>query len=629
MRVALLFSLTALTAFSVAQAQSPRRGTVPLAGVQVLADVSDPFDAQVISLEAPAPDGNPDKARLRAVKAEVARRFPHRSTPSTTPFSAALKTTTAQLPVVDRNFQADSLTGIPPDNDMAISAGGKAVSVVNSSIAVLDDTGKMLQRKTLYSFSIAVGLNNGAGNQNNYRYDPKVMYDAAADRYICVILNGVNQYNHIVIGFSQSNDPAGAWAFYKFYGDYAGDATWFDYPTVALTEKEFFLTGNKLGFNTSWQTGFRQSVIYQINKASGYNAAATLQYQLWDGISHNGRPIRNLYPVKRGMGTTGPDQWFLSNRNFDVQNDTIFLVRLPDTIGAAAQTLTIQPLVSNLPYGVPPNGRQKGTFYQLATNDGRVLGAFASGTDIQFVSATNSPGGSSGVYHGRIQNYRTAPVVTATRIAVDSLDFGYPNISPASLSPGGQQAIISFNGTGPGTFAFLGAMFYDGSQHSDIARVKNGDSIIVSIQSDTVQRWGDYMGSQPEPGAAGVVWIEGIFGQKPRRYGNWMARILSPDYVAGVGSAPATPRAEAIVFPNPSFQYVRLRFTAAADGPVRFSIVDAAGRAVASVLDALCRKGVSEITLNIASLPPGNYVLQGVSETGARIVSERFTRSAD
>lgn len=402
---------------AAAHAQRVTRGTATLAGVSVLAEVDDPFEAHIVSLEAPAPDGNPDKAQLRAVKREVERRFPPRAVPASTPYTSALKTTAAQPPVVSRAFVADSLTGIPPDNDMAISSGGKAVSVVNSTIAVLADTGKMLNRKTLYNFSLAVGLNNTPSNQNNYRYDPKVMYDAAADRFICVILNGVNEYNHIVVGFSQSADPAGAWAFYKFYGDYIGDTTWFDYPTVAMTDKEFFLSGNKLGFNTSWQTGFRQSVIYQINKASGYNAEPTLRYQIWDSISHNGRRIRNLYPVKGGTGAQGPDQFFLSNRNFDVQNDTVFLVRLPDTIGAANQVLTVQPLVSNLAYGVPPNGRQRSTYYRLATNDGRILGAFAEGANIQFVSATNSPGGSAGVYHGRIANYRTAPAVTATRIS--------------------------------------------------------------------------------------------------------------------------------------------------------------------------------------------------------------------
>lgn len=623
----LLLSCLLLIAGISSQAQGPKRGAVPLAGVSVLAEVEDPFNAQIISLEAPAPDGNPDKARLRAVKEEVARRFPRREGGAVGTSRSQAKTTAAQPPVVMRNFIADSLTGIPPDNDMAISAGGKAVSVVNSNIVVLNDTGKILSRKTLYAFSQAVGLNNSLGNQNNYRYDPKVMYDAAADRYIAVILNGVNQYNHIVLGFSQSNDPMGAWAFYKFYGDYSGDNTWFDYPTVAMTQKEFFVSGNKIGFNAPWQTGFTQSVIYQVNKQDGYDSAALLRYQLWDSVEYAGRRIRNLFPVKGGTSIGGPDQFFLSNRNFDVQNDTIFLVRLPDTIGSAQQTLSVQPLISNLAYGVPPDGRQRSSQYTLATNDGRILGAFAEGPDIQFVSTTNTPGGSAGIYHGRIQNYRTAPVVTAQRIAVDTLDFGYPNISTAARTPGGQEAIINFNTTGPTSFPAMQVVYSDGAQLSERVTVKRGDSS-VEVLNSTVQRWGDYTGSQPDPTLPGAVWIEGIYGRKDRTYGNWMARIFSSE-TAAVGAVKPAPRAESTLYPNPSFQYIRVRFTAAADGVARFWIVDAAGRTVAQVTEARCKKGLAEIRFNIATLPPGNYVLRGVDERRTSLVTERFTRGAE
>jgi hypothetical protein len=628
MRSVILLFLFLLAAFSI-HAQGPKRGTVPLEGVTILAEVEDPFNAQVVSLEAPAPDGNPDKALLREVKAEVARRFPPRAMSTGSFPASAAKTTAAQSPVVMRNFIADSMTGVPPDNDMAISAAGKAISVVNSNIVVLNDTGKMLMRKSLYNFSLAVGLNNSLSNQNNYRYDPKVMYDAAADRYIAVILNGINQYNWIVVGFSQSNDPTGAWAFYKFYGNYAGNNTWFDYPTVGLTDKEFFVSGNKIGFNASWQAGFSESVIYQIDKASGYNADTALRYQLWDSISYAGRRIRNLFPVKGGTSLGGPDQYFLSNRNFDVQNDTIFLVRMPDTIGSAQQTLSITPLVSNLPYGVPPNGRQRSSVYQLATNDGRILGAFAEGNDIQFVSTTNTPGGSAGIYHGRIQNYRTTPVVTASRIAVDTLDFGYPNLSTAARTPGGQQSIINFNVTGPTTFPAMAAVYYDGTQLSNLVMVKRGDSCIEEL-SDPVQRWGDYTGSQVDPTKPGAVWIEGIYGRKNRTYGSWMARIFSPEtFAAGVTEPAPAQVSDATVFPNPSFQYIRVRFTLAKDGVVRFGIIDVAGRAVAQVAEAQCRKGESEIRFNIAALPAGNYVLQGIDEGGARLVSERFVRSAE
>ena len=122
---------------------------------------------------------------------------------------------------------------------------------MNSTIAVLNPNGgQMQQRKSLHLFASAAGL-SPVGNQNNFKYDPKIIYDPEADRFIAVLLNGTNQFNWIVLGFSQTNDPAGTWNIYKLYGDYDADTTWFDYPAVAMTHGEFFLTGNKLEYNGS------------------------------------------------------------------------------------------------------------------------------------------------------------------------------------------------------------------------------------------------------------------------------------------------------------------------------------------------------------------------------------------
>src|SRR5690606_17853696 len=162
-----------------------------------------------------------------------------------------------------------------------------------------------------------------------------------------------------------------------------------------------------------------------------------------DGIKFNNAPIRNLFPVKSSGLPQGPEMYFLSNRNFDVVNDTFFLVKVPDTIGSGNNNVTIQALVSPLPYGVPPEGRQVDTF-TLATNDGRVLGAFSHGNAIQFTSTSVNPNnGSASVYLGHIDNYQTNPSVTASFFSVDTLDFGYPNLSYIGEVNGKATSIIN------------------------------------------------------------------------------------------------------------------------------------------------------------------------------------------
>jgi len=618
MRISLVLAFLGL-AFGnniFAQNARVRQFTAPLAGTAVLSETEDKYNAQVYNLEMPHPDAGTEAWKLKQIKKEVAAQFPRKA------FKApALKTTTAQMPLLSNNYVADSFPGIPPDNDMAISKGNKSVSVINSSIAVHNaQTGQMLYRRSLRQFSISVGLNNIIFD---YRFDPKVIYDPVADRYICVMLNGTDDHNWIVLGFSQSNDPAATWKFYKFYGDFASDTTWFDYPSVAITENEFFLTGNQIKFNTSWQLGFKQTVIYQVKKKDGYDGAPSLSYQVWDSISYNGRNIRNLYPVKGGASIHGPEQYFLSNRNFDIQNDTVFLVKLPDTMGSGNTNLTVTPLVSNLTYGVPPQGRQPDTSVELATNDARVLGAYRVGDEIHFVSTTVHPTtGNAAVYHGKISDFSTSPVITANYYGVDTLDLGYPNISFAGNYSGANHSIISFNYTGATRFPGMGAAYFDGSQYSDMLDIKSGDSVIWQLQGKD-QRWGDYMGSQPDWNASGVVWVEGIYGRADRDYGNYIARLVSP-FATGITN-PEKDRVHQL-YPNPAFEMIRLEFELEQAGVLNFAIYDLQGRKLDQVLEQQCKAGRNRIQFNTASLPPGTYILQAQDRTGSTVMSSRFIR---
>lgn len=622
MRIFTLLLVLLVSINTFGQQARVKKYTTPLAGSSILKDAEDKYNAEVFNLESPSPDGNVDKQRLKAVKEEIKIKYPRKKSGT-----SKAKSTQAASPVVLAGFVADSFSGIPPDNSMAISNGNKSASVMNSAIAVQNPvTGQVVQKKSLNSYATAAGLPT-VGNPNNYKYDPKIIYDPEQDRFICVLLNGTNQFNWIVFGFSQTNDPAGAWNFYKLYGDYAADTTWFDYPAISITHNELFLTGNKITYNGSWQTGFRQTVIYQVKKSDGYNAAPVLNYQLWDSINPiNNVYIRNLCPVLGGGAIYGPEQYFVSNRNLDIQNDTIFLVKIPDTIGSTNTNLSITVLQTPLAYGVPPDGRQNTTFdntiEDLTTNDGRILGAFIESDQIQFVNASlNTGNGSAGIYHGVISNVSSSPTVTGNIFSVDTLDFGYPNLS-FSGNQGGNTSIISFDYTGPNAFAGLGAIYYDGSQFSDMLKIRQGDSVIDVMTG--VQRWGDYTGSQTYWPAIGKVWVVGIYGKKNRGYGNYMAEIGIPS-LAGVANEQQKKNAGK-VFPNPAFDYIQAEFSVSTAQQVDFSIYDITGRMVDKLYTTYCKKGANLIQFNIAPLAKGSYVLKGVNTDGAIIMTNKFIR---
>jgi len=617
MRKSLLFLALILAIHATwAQSAHPKVFKASKAATVVLRDLDDKYGTAVFSLEAADPDGMQQQAQLQAVKQQEAAHFPRKL--NTIKWKA---TSSVPAPVVSYNFVADSNTGVPPDNYMAINNNSQAVSVTNTFISVHNaTTGAYTLRKGLEPLSASVGLNSLL---SDYRYDPKVVYDPEADRFICVMLNAIDSRNYIVLGFSQTNDPTGSWNFYKFYGDYMGDTTWFDYPAISITHNEFFLTGNKIKYDSSWQAGFIRTVIYQVRKQDGYNGDTALTYQIWDSVAYNGSYIRCLYPLNAGDGVQGPAQYFLSDRDFDVLNDSFFLVKIPDTIGSSG-ALTVTPVVSSLSYGVPPDARQPDTSLSLATNDNRVLGGFITANEIQFVATSVNPlNGSSGIFHGVISNYATSPSLTGRIFSIDTLDLGYPNISYAGNTGGANQSILSFNYSGPNTFPAFGAIFFDGTGFSDMVTIRKGDSTI-SMLAQKQQRWGDYSGSQPLWSGLGAVWVEGIFGTHLRKYGNYMAELRSPYYTA-VPTQVKTPSYTKL-YPNPTLDFVNLEFSLDEDQVVDFIICDISGRVVDHLPRTFCHDGRNLIQFNSAPLAPGIYFIKCVGQKGEQVTTSKFIR---
>ena len=585
----------------------------PLSGTVHLQNCTDTFLAQVRNLDIHEPDESAEYEALMRIKTVQQKKYPYK-----TNAHKALKTTAPlAAPTVSMSFVADSNSGTPPDNYLAVSKNNTCVSVMNSFISVLDgNTGIMTKRTGLKTMSLPVGLNNF---MNDYRYDPKIIYDPLEDKFICIMLNGVNAANYIVIGFSQSNDPKGNWNFYKFYGDYKGDTTWFDYPAITISKNEFYFTGNKLGFNTSWQAGFKNSVIYQIKKADGY-AGQTLNYKIWDSIYYQGKPIRNLHPVKNGSSISAATPYFLSNRNFATQNDTVFLIRLTDTLNSANASIQINPLKSNLAYGVAADGRQKDTAYSLATNDARILGAFKEGDEIQFVNTSINPSnGAASIYHGTIQQVSSNPSIQAQLLSIDSLDMAYPNISYFGVNNGNIVSVINCNYSGPRTFAGMHALISKSGQYSDWTNIKKGDSNIV-VLSAKQQRWGDYTGSQIDWNFPGNAWVIGIFGNAKRSYGNYMARLSSP-YNVGIPPLVAN-KINAISYPNPCYQFTAIDFTLAASAILNFDMYNSNGQLVGHLLTQFCEEGQNRLQFNIGYLSAGIYHLIVTNANGVPLIKE-------
>ena len=113
----------------------------------------------------------------------------------------------AVSPKILQQFEGNATNSSPADNDVAVGLDGKIISAVNSNIQIYNESGVSIQTKTLAALASSLG----SFTSNS---DPRLLYDPVSDRYVIVWFTGsTSTTNKIIVGFTKSNDPAGAWNF--------------------------------------------------------------------------------------------------------------------------------------------------------------------------------------------------------------------------------------------------------------------------------------------------------------------------------------------------------------------------------------------------------------------------------
>jgi hypothetical protein len=558
-------------------------------------DVKASYNPILINHEAPSPDGDSYRSFLLQQKIKSRAQFPIKKAEV-----QPVKNKTTAQPLIGKGLSMygyfptgrkyDVSGGIPNDNALAVSNNGILLSGINSRIWAYDinnDT-TLFQKHTLNLAAI------GFGSPTDRYYDPKMIYDEAADRFILVFLRDSDPATSaFMLCFSSTNNPTDPWYVYEIDGNPLNNNRWTDFPAVSITDTEVFLTGNLIIPGVSWQVGFDGSVIWQISKQDGYDNKATLQTKLFSDIKYEGKFTRNVHAV-RGTGSIAPRQFFLSNRNFDITNDSIFVMEVKGTLDNS--TLDIQVAKTTPNYGVPPNGRQQDTDLSdptkgLQTNDARVLGAITNGDWIQYVSTTVNPvTGLAAIYHGTILNPTEAnQTISGSIISHPTKDYGYPNIAFTGNEDCDTETLIGFNFTSPTDFPGVAAVYYDNNgNYSDVVTLKDGDNY-TDRHSDSYERWGDYFAIQPKYNEPGKVWMGGYYGMLNNNNGTWLNELSSTD---SNQLAISTQEMGDLVFCNGSFEVT----PSGGLPPYQYSF-NGAPMADANILDSICDGDTVNVTV--------------------------------
>ena len=592
----------------------PNRITVPKKAIIDFSSVKEDFYTDLQCYEKPVPGGIPKKEELSHAKKTKSRQ-------------AITQKVSLQDPYLGRNFFGNVFyNSTPNDNDLAVSDSCKIVSVSNTLIYFYDcNKDSALGSQSLSTFSSVLGL-------PHEEFDPLVEYDPVRDRFVILCLNGfTDSTSNIILGFSQTNNPKGAWNLYTIPGNPKNNGLWTDYPMMSLSHQELFITVNLLYPDSSWQTGFVESVIWQIKKEDGYSGD-TLTLMMHDSIAWGGKPIRNLCPARGGSFPYGPNQFFISNRNFAVGCDTIFMIELTDTIGASNQQVLIKQLNTDKQYSFPPDARQFST-HKMATNDSRTLGAFYENNKIQYVHNTlDTTTGFCSVYHGVVHNINGLPSVNGYIINDTVCDLGYPNLSYAGNNSADNSSIINFNHTAPSVNAGCSVVKSDGGgQYSNRVTVKNGTSY-VNVLNSALERWGDYSGSQRKYNEPDKIWMNGYYGYYQnfsRKHGTWIGEIsLNP--VGGVGIQENSSNEKNLtVYPNPFPEIINIEFETEKNNYLNFVLYDLNGKAVQVLMREYVKQGKHKFSFSTQPLPNQAFLLKIFSNDNSFKLSKKIIKGGE
>jgi hypothetical protein len=503
-----------------------------------------------------------------------------------------LETTNAVIPEIGLNFKGNEFDGsAPADNNVAISTSGYIVSVANSTI-VYAKNGVVTYYQSLEPF-----VNEPSWNT----CDPVVLFDTDAKRFIMYLQEcGVDDNNYISILFSKSGNPADGWWLYKMKGDQSGNGYFFDYPKIAISTNDFFLTANL--FSNSGTVG---AMVIQMDKKTGYNAQ-TLKYVYYDQLA--GMNF-SLLPVGYGIaGTYGPGIYLVASDRKG--GNKISLYNISNDYGKNPQIY--HSYLNTTAYSLPGDAIQKGNNCKLSTGDCRALSGFYLNEIIHFVFCSDYGDGYGGINYHRI-NVKTNQLVS-DKFGYVGYDYAYPAVASFASSVTDKSVMIGFGRVSKDFNPQIRVVNVD-----DAFKWSNSTYVyelwdVDCFSGKDVQRWGDYSGATRNYSVnSPSVYINGAFGNFDGGWDTRIAEVHSGGPYIAVTDLPVIKNA--LLFPNPATNRFNIKFLVDKTCNIKVNLISAEGKFVHQLFSGRALWGENNFSFNQEPLPDGIYFIQIINDT--------------
>ncbi len=592
--------------------QIERTATVNLSEIPIdYGDVFQPLGT------APKPGSPLSKHELRDYYARIAQKRAERSGELSIP---ANKTTNDIA--LDREFDGNLFSNsLPNDNDLAVGHNGQILSVTNTTVYVFDTNGTSLVNASLEAFGNEVGPLTRS-------YDPRCLYDPDNRRYITVFLEGsLDSTSKIVVAFSQTEDASGFWNFYALPGNPNDDGTWSDFPTISLNQQDLFIAVNRFTNNSVNDTGFTETVFWQVGLDEGY-AGDALQSVYHEGLYFDGTDtLFNVCPVRGEPQALDREMYLLGNRLKTEGSDSIYVLHVT---GAAADATppSIEWSLVNMPsdYRQPAPAPQLFNRF-LDTNDGRVQGAIVYNNRIHFVSNTlDTFAVKNGVYYGVIDLSNMTGLTAETLLAPPNYEAAYPDITLERYDVGEEvfiSTLVSNADDPPGSGVFHFPLGESNAYAFEKLYAGIGG---LALQFGNTERWGDYTGMVRDFSRPGAVWMAGSYGGGSNQNLTRLFRLSLDGAVVGREAA-TSQQSQLNLRPNPARDRLTIDFELPGAGYYEVDVLDLSGSVVRRVWADKLKGGTNRYSFNVDAMPAGTYLLDIRSAERGFRMSKKFVVS--
>ena len=476
---------------------------------------------------------------------------------------------------VTEQFYGDIDGGCPNDNTIAIANNGKIISMMNTGVGIYDENGN-----TINLFDLGAFFFNYIGDP----CDPKVEYDPVSDKFVAFVQACGNYKDKIGIAFSQTNDPNGNWYVYILSSDALGDGSWGDYPKLAITNDEVFISLNQY---TLTDNSYKYSVIYQIDKQSGYTGQ-NLNYKIWKDVGFTSVIARS------GTRQYGPGAYVISS-NSGQGNSILFGDITGNVDDSNSKFVTYD--VPTAAYTVPFSANQAGTSDLLDTGDSRGMDAYYQNGIVHFVHTVSDNG------YGAVRYYRLDPTNLDgynffTTTDSGNKDYAYPSISPFTKDWQDQTSIIFFAASGSNYAPELRAKVFKSdfsTQASQMIFAGSGPCLSCLDPNRNAHRWGDYSSvavkynnNQP------TVWVAGsIAGSGSNIWWTYLAELTSIGNTTSTIDENST--SSVATMPNPAQDRFEVEIQTEQSELMDFLLYDQMGKLSARVYTGTVRTGHQDL----------------------------------